>query len=146
MATVSPDYQIPATASLIQDRLGAVKAAAFDLNAACTGFVYSVTVGASLIQTGLYEHVLVIGAEALSRFVDYTDRNSCILFGDGAGAVVLSRVPEDNPSRLVDEVGCHAKRLRPLAGEEKRTGRIRKPVQHDSRTSPLTGRHHLRRL
>jgi len=90
VATVSPDYSVPAVASMVQDRLGAKRAAAFDLRAGCTGFVYALGVGAQFIATGAYENVLVIGAETTSRFVNWEDRNTCVLFGDGAGAVVLS--------------------------------------------------------
>lgn len=88
-ATSTPDYLMPNTASLIQDGLGAGKAAAFDLNTACSGFVYAVSVAAGLIKGGLYEHILVIGAESMSRVMNWSDRSTCVLFGDGAGAVVL---------------------------------------------------------
>jgi 3-oxoacyl-[acyl-carrier-protein] synthase-3 len=84
----------PSTACLLQDRLGARKAAAFDLSAACSGFVYALANAAGLIASGLYRNALVVGAECLSRITDYSDRNTCILFGDGAGAVVLGPVPE----------------------------------------------------
>ena len=86
----------------MQNLLGATNACAFDLSAACTGFVYGITVGASLVRTGVHKNVLVLGAETLSRFIDYTDRNTCILFGDGAGAAVLSRAEEGGDSRLLD--------------------------------------------
>ena len=89
VATSSPDYLVPAVASMVQDQLGARHAAAFDLRAGCTGFVYALAVGAQFIAGGVYENVLVIGAEITSRFVDWEDRNTCVLFGDGAGAVVL---------------------------------------------------------
>lgn len=88
-ATVSPELTFPATACLIQQGLGAAKAAAFDVSAACCGFVYALSVGSQFIRTGTYKKVLVVGADALSRYTDYTDRGSCILFGDGAGAVLL---------------------------------------------------------
>ncbi|RXZ76997.1 ketoacyl-ACP synthase III [Paenibacillaceae bacterium] len=94
VATITPDMFFPSTACLLQDRLGARKAAAFDLSAACSGFIYGLANASSLIASGMYKHVLVVGAECLSRITDYTDRNTCILFGDGAGAVVLGRVPE----------------------------------------------------
>jgi 3-oxoacyl-[acyl-carrier-protein] synthase-3 len=91
VATLTPDMQTPATACLVQHNLGIKKhIGAFDLNAACSGFVYSLATAAQFIQTGAYKNVLVIGAETLSRIVDYTDRNTCILFGDGAGAAVLT--------------------------------------------------------
>ncbi|MFZ5626176.1 MAG: beta-ketoacyl-ACP synthase III [Bacillota bacterium] len=90
VATVTPDYPFPATACLVQAALGASRAAAMDLSAGCTGFIYALTVGAQFIETGLYRNVLVIGAEVLSRIIDWTDRNTCVLFGDGAGAAVLT--------------------------------------------------------
>ncbi len=89
VATSSPEYLFPATANLIQDRLGATQAGAFDLLAACTGFIYAVGLAASQIESGTVETALVIGTETLSRIVDWQDRGTCILFGDGAGAFVL---------------------------------------------------------
>ena len=79
----------PATATILQEKLGARRAAAFDVSAVCSGFVYALDVAHQYIATGRYNHVLVVGAEVLSRFMDWTDRNTCVLFGDGAGAVVL---------------------------------------------------------
>jgi len=102
LATLTPDTYCPAGACYVQNLLGATNACAFDLSAACTGFVYGITVGASLVRTGVHKNVLVLGAETLSRFIDYTDRNTCILFGDGAGAAVLSRAEEGGDSRLLD--------------------------------------------
>ncbi len=89
VATVTPDYIFPGTAYVVQDALGAFHAAAFDLNAGCTGFVYALAVAADMIKAGSHKTALVIGAETLTRIVDYHDRNTCVLFGDGAGAVVL---------------------------------------------------------
>jgi 3-oxoacyl-[acyl-carrier-protein] synthase-3 len=89
VATVTPEYAFPATACLLQDALGAEHAAAFDLSAGCSGFVYALSVAADLIAAGHYRHCLVVGAETLSRITDWTDRNTCVLFGDGAGAVIL---------------------------------------------------------
>ncbi|CAH1197890.1 3-oxoacyl-[acyl-carrier-protein] synthase 3 protein 1 [Paenibacillus plantiphilus] len=94
VATITPDMFFPSTACLLQEKLGATKAAAFDLSAACSGFIYGLATANSMIASGMYKHVLVVGAECLSRITDYTDRNTCILFGDGAGAVVLGPVPE----------------------------------------------------
>jgi 3-oxoacyl-[acyl-carrier-protein] synthase-3 len=94
VATITPDMFFPSTACLLQEKLGAKKAAAFDLSAACSGFIYGLATASNMIATGMYKHVLVVGAECLSRITDYTDRNTCILFGDGAGAVVLGPVPE----------------------------------------------------
>jgi len=89
VATVTPDHVFPATACLVQDALGAKKAAAFDLSAGCSGFVYGLSVAAGLLAADRYRNALVIGAETLSRITDWTDRSTCVLFGDGAGAVVL---------------------------------------------------------
>ena len=89
VATATPDYLFPSTACLVQDALGAERAAAFDLAAGCSGFVYALAVGSQLIAAGAYELVLVIGSETPSRVVDWTDRATCVLFGDGAGAVLL---------------------------------------------------------
>ena len=102
LATLTPDTYCPAGVCYVQNLLGATNACAFDLSAACTGFVYGITVGSSLVRTGVHKNVLVLGAETLSRFIDYTDRNTCILFGDGAGAAVLSRAEEGSDSRLLD--------------------------------------------
>lgn len=88
VATMSPDHITPATAAIVQDKLG-INAAAFDLSAACTGFVYAFTTGYSFVKSGIYKKVLVIGAETMSRMLDWEDRTTCVLFGDGAGAVVL---------------------------------------------------------
>jgi 3-oxoacyl-[acyl-carrier-protein] synthase-3 len=90
VATVTPEHIFPATACLVQDRLGAVNAGAFDLSAGCSGFIYGLSLATDSIRAGTCQHVLVIGAETLSRIVDWSDRNTCVLFGDGAGAVVLS--------------------------------------------------------
>ncbi|MDU2066439.1 MAG: beta-ketoacyl-ACP synthase III [Sporomusaceae bacterium] len=89
VATVTPDMVFPSVACLLQDRLKASKAAAFDLTAVCSGFLYGMAVGTNFIKAGTYEKVLVIGAETLSKITDWTDRGTAILFGDGAGAVVL---------------------------------------------------------
>ncbi|GIP33009.1 beta-ketoacyl-ACP synthase III [Paenibacillus sp. J2TS4] len=94
VATITPDMAFPSTACILQERLGAKKAAAFDLSAACSGFIYGLANASNFIAMGIYKHALVIGAECLSKITDYTDRNTCILFGDGAGAVVLGPVPE----------------------------------------------------
>ena len=88
-ATSTPDYIFPSTASIIQDKLGASKAGAFDLLAACTGFVYALNMGAQVIRSGSMKNVLVVGAETFSRYLNWADRSTCILFGDGAGAFVL---------------------------------------------------------
>ena len=89
-ATVTPDMPIPATACIVQNNLGATGAAAFDLGAGCSGFIYALAVAERFVATGDYRAVLVIGAELLSKFTDYRDRTTCVLFGDGAGAVLLT--------------------------------------------------------
>jgi 3-oxoacyl-[acyl-carrier-protein] synthase-3 len=94
VATITPDQPLPSTACLLQHRLGATHAAAFDLGAACTGFIYGLSVGAAMVGTGQYRNALVIGADLLSRVTDYTDRSVCVLLGDGSGAAVLQPVPE----------------------------------------------------
>lgn len=94
VSTSSPEYIFPATACLVQDNLGASHAGAFDLSAACSGFIFALNMAAQAIRTGAVNNALVIGAETLSRLVDWSDRNTCILFGDGAGAFVLQASEE----------------------------------------------------
>jgi 3-oxoacyl-[acyl-carrier-protein] synthase-3 len=93
VATITPDMPFPATACLVQQKIGARRAAAFDLEAACSGFIYALEVGQQFIMSRTYDTVLVIGAEKLSSIVDWTNRNTCVLFGDGAGAVILQNRP-----------------------------------------------------
>lgn len=95
VATVTPDYMFPATACLVQKHIGATRAYAFDMLAACSGFLYALTTGGNMIESGRANKVLVIGADKMSSIVDYTDRNTCILFGDGAGAVLLEGFEEE---------------------------------------------------
>jgi len=113
VATSTPEHLMPATASLVQDALGATKAGGFDLLAACSGFVYALTVGAQVIRSGAMQNVLVIGAETLSRVVNWNDRGTCILFGDGAGAFLLqgSGVPGGVLSTLLRSDGSGASSL-----------------------------------
>jgi 3-oxoacyl-[acyl-carrier-protein] synthase-3 len=94
VATVTPDYPFPSVACLIQDKLGAKQAAAFDIGAACSGFMYGIVTAKQFIDNGTYRRVLVVGAEKLSKIVDWSDRSTAVLFGDGAGAVVLGPVSE----------------------------------------------------
>ncbi|OQY25264.1 MAG: 3-oxoacyl-ACP synthase [Desulfobacteraceae bacterium 4572_35.2] len=96
VGTITGDFPWPSTACLVQDKLGAVNAAAWDVSAACSGFVYALTSATQYLQTGAAKRALVIGAEILSRIIDWQDRNTCILFGDGAGAVVLEAQDGDN--------------------------------------------------
>ena len=102
VASSSPEHIFPATASLVQDRIGAINAGAFDLSAACTGFIFGVNMAAQSIRSGAMKNILVIGTETLSRFVDWTDRNTCILFGDGAGAFLLQA--HEEPGGVLAEV------------------------------------------
>jgi 3-oxoacyl-[acyl-carrier-protein] synthase-3 len=103
VATVTPDTVFPATACLVQHRLGCRQIPSFDLAAACSGFIYAMTVARTAIATNMIRHALLIGAETLTRFTDYQDRNTCILFGDGAGAAVLSVVEDpDATSCIID--------------------------------------------
>lgn len=95
IATVTPDKPFPTVACMLQERLGATKAAAMDVSAACAGFMYGVITAKQFIDTGVYKHVLVVGAEKLSKITDWTDRNTCVLFGDGAGAAVIGNVSEE---------------------------------------------------
>lgn len=117
-ATSSPEHIFPATACIIQDALGAVNAGAYDLSAACSGFVYALSMARGQILAGDAEYVLVIGAETLSRFVDWTDRNTCVLFGDGAGAVLVaaSDVPGGIMATELGSDGSGAKTLTVMAG------------------------------
>ena len=95
VATVTGDMPLPATACILQNRLDAKKSAAFDVNAACSGFIYGLSVADAFIRSGTYRRVLVVGAEALTKFTDWEDRTTCVLFGDGAGAVILEATEEE---------------------------------------------------
>ncbi len=99
VATITPDHFFPSTAALVQRNIGATKAAAFDLEAACTGFIYGLSVADQFIKTGMYETILVVGAEVLSRYINWEDRTTAVLFGDGAGAAVL--VPGQDSSQII---------------------------------------------
>ncbi|MES2848685.1 MAG: beta-ketoacyl-ACP synthase III [Bacteroidota bacterium] len=96
VGTVTPDMVFPATANIACDKLGAKNAWGFDISAACSGFLYSLTVGATLIESGRYKKVVVVGADKMSAIIDYTDRATCIIFGDGAGAVLLEPSTDSN--------------------------------------------------
>jgi 3-oxoacyl-[acyl-carrier-protein] synthase-3 len=104
LATITPDSPFPATACHVQRELGAVNAGAYDVSAACTGYIYALATGANAIRCGAAKNVLVIGAEAMSRVVNWEDRATCVLFGDGAGATLLQ--PSDQPSLLFEDLGC----------------------------------------
>jgi 3-oxoacyl-[acyl-carrier-protein] synthase III len=102
VASATPEHIFPATACLVQDQIGALKAGAFDLSAACSGFIYALNMAAQAIRTGSLNNVLVIGAETLSKFTDWEDRNTCVLFGDGSGAFVLQG--SDQPGGILSAV------------------------------------------
>jgi 3-oxoacyl-[acyl-carrier-protein] synthase-3 len=102
VCTITPDMFFPATACLVQNRLGAKGAWGFDLLAACSGFVYGLTTAAHLVMCGTHKKVLVIGADTMTRIIDYTDRATCVLFGDGAGAVLLEPAEEGESDGLLD--------------------------------------------
>jgi len=105
VCTVTPDHMFPSTACLVQNRLGARGAWGFDLVAACCGFLYGLTTGAALVAAGSHPKVLVIGADTMSRIIDYTDRATCILFGDGAGAMLLEPSENGDPCGFIDFLG-----------------------------------------
>lgn len=117
-ATVTPDMVFPATANIIADKLGAVNAFGFDLSAACSGFLYALTTGASYIESGRYKKVVVVGVDKMSAIIDYSDRATCIIFGDGAGAVLLE--PTEEGTGVLDSIlrsdGSGAKFLHMKAG------------------------------
>ena len=106
LATITPEMPIPATACMVQAELGAIGAPAFDLAAACSGFIYGLIIGDQFIRSGMYKNILVIGVDAMSHYSDYTDRTSCILFGDGAGAAILQAT--DDPARGLQYGVMHA--------------------------------------
>jgi 3-oxoacyl-[acyl-carrier-protein] synthase III len=101
-ATVTPDHQFPATANIISDKIGAKNAWSFDVGAACSGFIYALTVGTQFIESGKHKKVVVVGADKMSSIVDYTDRTTCVLFGDGAGAVLLE--PTIDETGILDSI------------------------------------------
>jgi 3-oxoacyl-[acyl-carrier-protein] synthase-3 len=129
LATLTPDYpSMPATASLVQHALGASNCGAFDLVAGCSGFVYGLVTGSQFVQSGACHHVLVVGAEAMSRILDWKDRSTCVLFGDGAGAVVLSATDREGGllSFVLGSDGGGAQHLIIPAGGS------RSPASHDT--------------
>src|SRR5947207_4393183 len=101
VGTVTPDMMFPSTACLIQNKIGATNAWGFDISAACSAFTYSLTAASQMVATGAHEHALVVGADVMSSIIDYSDRSTCVLFGDGAGAVVVSPA-RDGEGSIVD--------------------------------------------
>ncbi|OAH59428.1 MULTISPECIES: beta-ketoacyl-ACP synthase III [Bacillaceae] len=116
-ATVTPDYRFPSVSCLIQHEIGAVNAAAMDISAACAGFMYAIVTGKQFVETGTYKHILVIGAEKLSKSVDWEDRNTAVLFGDGAGAAILGPVA-DGRGILSFELGADGRGAKHLYQDE----------------------------
>src|SRR6187549_733915 len=127
-ATVTADMTFPATANIVASAVGAVNAFSFDMAAACSGFVYALATGASYIQSGMYKKVIVIGGDEMSAILDYTDRTTCIIFGDGAGCVLLEPTEE--------QVGVMDSNLRSDGAGEKylhmKAGGSRLPASHDT--------------
>lgn len=121
VATTTPDLVVPSTACLIQKELGLSNAVAFDVNAACTGFVYALSVADSMIKTGNYKNAIVVGAETLSRIVDWQDRTTCVLFGDGAGCVILKATDKKTGvlSSIIKSDGNYAEFLTTTGGVSK---------------------------
>ncbi len=102
VGTVTPDMMFPSTACLIQDKIGAHHAWGFDLSAACSAFTYALSTASQFVATGAHEHALVVGADVMSSIIDYQDRATCVIFGDGAGAVVVSAASEERGGRIID--------------------------------------------
>jgi len=113
-ATATGDCPFPATATFVQEALGGRLTPAFDVGAACAGFIYATTVGAGLLGSGLYEHALIIGAETLTRYVDPEDRTTCVILGDGAGAAIVSRTKNPEQAILHCEMGCDGTRTKQI--------------------------------
>lgn len=107
VATLTPDKVFPNTASLVQQKINAPQAACFSIEAGCTGFVYALEVGAGMVASGLYKNALIIGAEKLTSIVDWTDRTTCVLFGDGAGAAVITGCPPEENTYLGSDLGSN---------------------------------------
>ena len=130
VGTVTPDYQTPSTSCVLQSRLGLNGIPAIDVNAACSGFIYILSIADAYIRMGMYKNILIVGAEVVSRFVDYKDRETCILFGDAAGAWVVSQAPAD----AKDVVLSSHLRAEGSLGELfiKPSGGARRPVTHEA--------------
>ena len=127
-ATITPDFHFPSTANLISDKVGMVNAWSFDLSAACSGFVYGLQIAASFIQSGIYKKVVIVGADMMSSITDYTDRTTCPLFGDAAGAVLIEQVEDELGVRdsILQVDGSGFKHLHMKAG-----GSL-KPASHET--------------
>ncbi len=151
VATLTPDYVFPSTACLIQNKLGAVNAAAMDMQAACSGYIYALSMAKAYIESGMHNNILIIAAEKLSSIVNYEDRNTCVLFGDGASSCVVSR---SKPGYVIENVslGCDGKQSELLilpAGGSKRPASV-ETVQAGEHFIKMEGkevfRHAVRRM
>ncbi len=127
-ATTTPDMQFPATANIIADKIGAINAFSYDLQAACSGFIYSLVTASKFIESGTHKKVLVIGADKMSSIIDYTDRQTCVIFGDGAGAVLLEADTEGNgiQDSILKSDGAGCTHLHQKAGGSRR------PASHET--------------
>ncbi len=127
-ATTTPDMQFPATANIIADKVGAKNAFGYDISAACSGFIYSLVTASKFIESGTHKKVIVVGADKMSSIVDYTDRQTCVIFGDGAGAVLLE--PDESGNGIIDSIlrsdGCGVQHLHQKAGGSMR------PATHET--------------
>lgn len=127
-ATTTPDMQFPATANIIADKVGAKNAFGYDISAACSGFIYSLVTASKFIESGSHKKVIVVGADKMSSIVDYTDRQTCVIFGDGAGAVLLE--PDESGNGIIDSIlrsdGCGVQHLHQKAGGSMR------PATHET--------------
>ncbi len=127
-ATTTPDMQFPATANIIAEKIGARNAFGYDISAACSGFIYSLVTASKFIESGSHKKVIVVGADKMSSIVDYTDRQTCVIFGDGAGAVLLE--PDESGNGIIDSIlrtdGCGVQHLHQKAGGSMR------PASHDT--------------
>ena len=127
-ATVTPDMTFPSTANVISDGVGAINAFSYDISAACSGFLYALTTGSQFIETGMYKKVIVIGADKMSSIIDYTDRTTCIIFGDGAGAVLLE--PTEGEVGIMDSI--HKSDGSGVEYLNMKAGGSRYPATHDT--------------
>lgn len=127
-ATTTPDMQFPATANIIADKVGAKNAFGYDISAACSGFIYSLVTASKFIESGTHKKIIVVGADKMSSIVDYTDRQTCVIFGDGAGAVLLE--PDESGNGIIDSIlrsdGAGAQHLHQKAGGSMR------PATHET--------------